>query len=57
MKKQEKGRGGVFPFEKLEVWQLSVDLADYISELTQLFLPKAKRSSSAAEGSTLLNPP
>lgn len=39
MKKEEKGRGFVFPFEKLEVWQLAVDLADYILELLENFPP------------------
>ena len=29
----------VFPFEKLEVWQLSVDLADYVLELLEEFPP------------------
>ena len=33
----EKSRGFVFPFEKLEVWQLAVDLADYILELLENF--------------------
>ena len=33
----EKGRGFVFPFEKLEVWQLAVDLADLILELLEAF--------------------
>jgi four helix bundle protein len=28
----------VFPFEKLEVWQLSVDLADFITALLETFL-------------------
>jgi hypothetical protein len=27
----------VFPFEKLEIWQLAVDLADYILELLETF--------------------
>ena len=27
----------VFPFEKIEVWQLSVDLADYILGLLESF--------------------
>ena len=26
----------VFPFEKLDVWQLSVDLADYVLKLLDL---------------------
>jgi hypothetical protein len=26
-----------FPFEKLEVWQLAVDLADFILELLESF--------------------
>ncbi len=29
----------VFPFEKLDVWQLSVDLADYVLELLEAFPP------------------
>jgi four helix bundle protein len=29
----------VFPFEKIEVWQLSVDLADYIFGLLESFPP------------------
>ena len=29
----------VFPFEKLEVWQLAVDLADYVLELLDAFPP------------------
>jgi len=29
----------VFPFEKLDVWQLSVDLADYVLELLGSFTP------------------
>ncbi len=29
----------VFPFEKLDVWQLSVDLADYVFELLESFPP------------------
>jgi four helix bundle protein len=29
----------VFPFEKLEVWQLAVDLADYVLELLEGFPP------------------
>ena len=35
----EKGRGFVFPFEKLEVWQLAVDLADFVLELLESFPP------------------
>jgi len=27
----------VFPFEKLEVWQLAVDLADFVLELMETF--------------------
>jgi hypothetical protein len=27
--------GFVFPFEKLEVWQLSVDLAEYVLDLLE----------------------
>jgi four helix bundle protein len=29
----------VFPFEKLDVWQLAVDLADYLLELLEDFPP------------------
>ena len=29
----------IFPFEKLEVWQLSVELADYVLELLESFPP------------------
>ena len=29
----------VFPFEKLDVWQLAVDLADYVPELLEDFPP------------------
>ena len=29
----------VFPFEKLEVWQLAVDLADFIFKLLEAFPP------------------
>ena len=29
----------IFPFEKLEVWQLSIDLADYILGLLEMFPP------------------
>jgi four helix bundle protein len=29
----------VFPFEKLEVWQLAVDLADYVLGLLETFPP------------------
>jgi hypothetical protein len=29
----------VFPFEKIEVWQLSVDLADYVIGLLESFPP------------------
>jgi four helix bundle protein len=35
METTEKGRGFIFPFEKLEIWQLAVDLADYILELLE----------------------
>ena len=39
-----KGGGGempeyIFPFEKLDVWQLAVDLADYVLELLDDFPP------------------
>lgn len=37
MKTEERSRGFVFPFEKLEVWQLAVDLADYILGLLETF--------------------
>jgi four helix bundle protein len=37
MKTEEKGRGFVFPFEKLEVWQLAVDLADFVIGLLESF--------------------
>jgi four helix bundle protein len=39
METTEKGRGFIFPFEKLEIWQLAVDLADYILELLETFPP------------------
>ena len=29
----------IFPFEKLDVWQLTVDLADYVLELLDDFPP------------------
>jgi four helix bundle protein len=29
----------IFPFEKLDVWQLAVDLADYVLELLDAFPP------------------
>jgi len=29
----------VFPFEKIEVWQLSVDLADFVIGLLESFPP------------------
>jgi four helix bundle protein len=32
--------GFVFPFEKIEVWQLSVDLADFVLGLLESFPPK-----------------
>ena len=31
--------GFVFPFEKIEVWQLSVDLADYVFGLLESLPP------------------
>ena len=34
-----KGDEFVFPFEKLEVWQLSVELADFILNLMESFPP------------------
>ena len=39
METTEKGRGFIFPFEKLEIWQLAVDLADYILELLETIPP------------------
>jgi four helix bundle protein len=38
MGRSEKGKF-VFPFEKLEVWQLAVDLADFILALLESFPP------------------
>lgn len=36
----QNGKGQfVFPFEKLEVWQLAVDLADFIFKLLETFPP------------------
>ena len=32
----------IFPFEKIEVWQLSVDLADFVLGLLESF-PSIKR--------------
>ena len=29
----------IFPFEKLDVWQLAVDLADYVLGLLEAFPP------------------
>ena len=37
MSTEKMDRGFVFPFEKLEVWQLAVDLADYIPGLLETF--------------------
>ena len=31
--------GFVFPFEKIEIWQLSVDLADFVMDLLESFPP------------------
>jgi four helix bundle protein len=31
--------GFVFPFEKIEIWQLSIDLADYVFGLLESFPP------------------
>jgi four helix bundle protein len=36
---QNGKREFVFPFEKLEVWQLAVDLADFIFNLLETFPP------------------
>ncbi len=36
---KNKNNGFIFPFEKLEVWQLSIDLADYIFNLLETFPP------------------
>jgi len=37
MVKTSKVEGFVFPFEKLEVWQLAVDLADFVLNLLESF--------------------
>lgn len=37
--KKNNSKGFIFPFEKLEVWQLSIDLADYILGLLETFVP------------------
>ncbi len=39
MKKMNNKNEFVFPFEKLEVWHLAMDLADYILELLEIFPP------------------
>ncbi len=39
MDMKNKNNGFIFPFEKLEVWQLSIDLADYIFNLLETFPP------------------
>ena len=39
MDKKNNNKGFIFPFEKLEVWQLSIDLADYILGLLETFVP------------------
>ena len=39
MDKKNNNKGFIFPFEKLEVWQLSIDLADYIFGLLETFVP------------------
>jgi four helix bundle protein len=37
---EERGKGNfVFPFEKLEVWQLAVDLADFVLDLLESIPP------------------
>ena len=36
MGRSEKGKF-VFPFEKLDVWQLAIDLADFILNLLESF--------------------
>ena len=36
MRRSEKGKF-VFPFEKLDVWQLAIDLADFILNLLESF--------------------
>lgn len=33
------GNDFVFPFEKIEIWQLSVDLADFVIDLLESFPP------------------
>ena len=38
MVETSKVEGFVFPFEKLEVWQLAVDLADFVLNLLESFL-------------------
>jgi hypothetical protein len=38
MGRSEKGKF-VFPFEKLEVWQLAIDLVDFILALLEKFPP------------------
>ena len=37
METEEMGKGFVFPFEKLEVWQLAVDFADFVLGLLETF--------------------
>ena len=37
MTKEEKNKGFVFPFEKLEIWQLAVDFADLVLGLLESF--------------------
>ena len=46
--------GYIFPFEKLEVWQESLDLADYVLELLERIpLSKHLRLTSQLEGAVV----
>lgn len=46
--------GYIFPFEKLEVWQESLDLADYVLELLERIpLSKHLRLTSQLEGTVV----
>ena len=46
--------GYIFPFEKLEVWQESLDLADYVLELLECIpLSKHLRLTSQLEGAVV----
>jgi four helix bundle protein len=46
--------GYIFPFEKLEVWQESLDLADYVLELLERIpLSKHMRLTSQLEGAVV----